>query len=142
MADIKNLFHIDVPVEKVYAAVSTIDGLRNWWTQQTNGGEKVGDTIQFRFGNYGGPDMLIKELKPNKLVVWNCTDGMQDWQGTALNFKLDTNEGKARVRFEHANWKTSDDFFAACSFTWGRYMESLRLYCETGKGKPFGVKDS
>ena len=141
MADIKNLFHIDAPVEKVYHAISTIEGLRNWWTQQTSGGEEVGDAIQFRFGSYGGPDILVKELKPNTLVIWNCIDGMQDWKGTTLSFKLDRNEGKTRVRFEHANWKTSDDFFAACSFTWGRYMESLRLYCETGKGKPFGTKN-
>jgi len=30
MADIKNLFHINAPVKKVYNAIATINGLRNW----------------------------------------------------------------------------------------------------------------
>jgi uncharacterized protein YndB with AHSA1/START domain len=141
MADIKNLFHINAPVKKVYNAIATINGLRNWWTAETTGNENIGGTLQFRFGNYGGPDMVVKELKPNKLVQWNCVDGMEDWKGTELSFILDSNEGKTRVRFAHANWKNDGDFFAACSFTWGQYMESLRQYCETGKGKPFGSKD-
>ena len=141
MADIKNLFHINAPVKKVYNAIATINGLRNWWTVETTGNENIGGMLQFRFGNYGGPDMVVKELKPNKLVQWNCVDGMEDWKGTELSFILDSNEGKTRVRFAHANWKNDGDFFAACSFTWGQYMESLRQYCETGKGKPFGSKD-
>src|SRR5215471_5444411 len=124
MADIKNLFHVNAPIEKVYNAIATIDGLSKWWTPETTGDEKVGGTIRFRFGDYGGPDMIVKELKPNESIVWSCTGGMQDWAGTTLSFTLDETEGKTRVRFEHAGWKTSGDFFAACSFTWGRYMES------------------
>jgi uncharacterized protein YndB with AHSA1/START domain len=138
MADIKNLFHINTPIEKVYNAIATINGLRNWWTVETNGDDNIGGTLQFRFGSYGGPDLIVKELKPKKRVVWYCTNGVEDWKGTKINFTLDHNEGKTRVRFTHANWKNDGDFFAACSFTWGRYMESLREYCEIGKGKPFG----
>src|SRR5689334_17044359 len=141
MADIKNLFHINAPAEQVYDAIATIHGLRNRWTVETNGDANIGGTLKFRFGSYGGPDMIVKELEPNKVVEWNCVNGMEDWVGTELSFKLDINEGKTRVRFAHTNWKNDGDFFAACSFTWGRYMESLRQYCEAGKGKPFGSKD-
>jgi hypothetical protein len=78
--------------------------------------------VHFSFGTYGGPEIIVKELEPNKVVKCNCVDGIEDWVGTELSFTLDNNEGKTRVRFAHANWKNDRDFFAACSFTWGRYM--------------------
>ena len=137
MTSIKNLFHIAAPKEKVYQAISTIDGLSNWWTVETSGEDKAGGTLQFRFGG-GGPDMKVKEMKPNESLTWECVGGPEDWIGTTLTFKLDENEGKTRVRFEHAGWKEANDFYAACSFSWGRYMESLRQYCQTGKGQAFG----
>ena len=93
--------------------------------------------IQFRFGE-GGPDMKVKELKPNASVTWECVAGPEDWLGNIFTFNLDENEGKTRVRFEQAGWKETDDFYASCSFSWGRYMESLRQYCQKGKGEAFG----
>jgi uncharacterized protein YndB with AHSA1/START domain len=138
MPVIKNLFHIDAPKEKVYEALSTIEGLSNWWTKQTNGDSTPGGTIQFRFGDYGGPDMKVKDMILNESVTWECVSGPADWIGTTFTFTLDENEGKTRVRFEHAGWKETNDFYASCSFTWGRYMESLRQYCQTGKGEAFG----
>lgn len=137
MTSIKNLFHINGPKEKVYEAISTINGLSNWWTAQTTGESKVDGIIQFRFGG-GGPDMKVKEMKQNELVTWECVAGPEDWIGNTFTFKLDENEGKTRVRFEQAGWKEANDFYASCSFSWGRYMESLRQYCQTGKGEAFG----
>jgi uncharacterized protein YndB with AHSA1/START domain len=137
MPSIKHLFHINSPQEKVYKALSTIEGLSNWWTKQTNGDTRVGGIIQFRFGEQG-PDMKVKEMRPNESVSWECVAGAEDWIGTTFTFKLDTNEGKTRVRFEQAGWKEADDFYASCSFSWGRYMESLRQFCQTGKGEAFG----
>ena len=137
MASIKNLFHIAAPKGKVYTALSTIDGLSNWWTTQTSGDSKVDGIIQFRFGE-GGPDMKVKEMKPNESVIWECVAGPEDWLGNIFTFNLDENEGKTRVRFEQAGWKEANDFYAACSFSWGRYMESLRQYCQAGKGEAFG----
>jgi uncharacterized protein YndB with AHSA1/START domain len=137
MASIKNLFHIDAPRGKVYKAISTIEGLTNWWTTQTSGESKVDGIIQFRFGE-GGPDMKVKELKTDEAVTWECVAGPADWLGNSFTFNLDENDGKTRVRFEQAGWKEANDFYAACSFTWGRYMESLRQYCQKGKGEAFG----
>ncbi len=138
MTSIKNLFHINAPVEKVYRAITTVEGLSNWWTTQTSGDANLNGTLQFRFGDFGGPDMKVKEMKPNASVTWECVGGPEDWIGTTLHFNLDENEGKTRVRFEHAGWKEANDFYASCSFSWGRYMESLRQYCQAGKGEAFG----
>ncbi|MEO7294042.1 MAG: SRPBCC domain-containing protein [Ginsengibacter sp.] len=137
MTSIKNLFHINAPKEKVYEAVSTIEGLSNWWTTETTGESKVDGVIQFRFGG-GGPGMKVTAKTPNESVSWECIAGPEDWIGTTFTFKLDENERKTRVRFEQAGWKEAKDFYASCAFSWGRYMESLRQYCQTGKGEAFG----
>lgn len=137
MTSIKNLFHINAPKEKVYSAISTIEGLSNWWTTATTGESKVDGIIQFRFGAQG-PDIKVKELIPNGSVTWECIAGAEDWIGTTFNFSLDENEGKTRVRFEQAGYKEANDFYASCAFSWGRYMESLRQYCQSGKGQAFG----
>ena len=137
MASIKNLFHINAPKEKVYAAIATLEGLSNWWTLETTGESKVDGVIHFRFGG-GGPDMKVTELKPNESITWECVGGADEWIGNIFTFKLDENDGKTRVRFEQAGWKETNDFYASCSFSWGRYMESLRQYCQTGKGEAFG----
>jgi uncharacterized protein YndB with AHSA1/START domain len=134
---IKHLFHIDAPKQKVYEALTTIKGLSNWWTVQTSGDADKDGTIQFRFGDVG-PDMKVTEATSNESVSWECIASPHGWVGNTLNFSLDENEGKTRVRFSHNGWAEENDFYAICSFTWGRYMESLRQYCQAGKGDPFG----
>ena len=138
MASIKHLFHINASKEKVLEALTTIKGLANWWTTQTTSDSKAGGIIQFRFGDMGGPDMKVKEIKPNESVSWECVSGPEDWIGHIFSFHLDTTESKTRVRFEQSGWKETDDFYASCNFSWGRYMESLRQLCQTGKGEAFG----
>ena len=137
MASIKHLFHIHASKEKVFEAISTIEGLKNWWTVQTAGSPEVVGIIEFRFGEFEN-DMKVLELKPNESLTWECVASALDWVGTKFTFHLDTNDGKTRVRFEQSGWKETGDFFAACCFSWGRYMESLRQFCQTGKGEAFG----
>jgi uncharacterized protein YndB with AHSA1/START domain len=135
---IKHLFHIDAPKQKVFEAISTINGLSNWWTVKTSGSDSLGGIIQFRFGEMGGPDMKVTEIKPVEKVSWECVESPHGWVGHKFTFMLDENDNKTRVRFSHSGWKEEDDFYAICTFTWGRYMESLRQYCQTGTGKAFG----
>jgi uncharacterized protein YndB with AHSA1/START domain len=135
---IKHLFHINAPKERVFEALATIEGLAGWWTNKVTGNASTGGVIEFRFGEYGCPDMKVKDITPNELVVWECVGGPEDWMGHIFFFHLDTNENKTRVRFEHSGWKETGDFYASCNFSWGRYMESLRQLCQTGKGEAFG----
>jgi len=137
MSEIKHLFHIAVPKEKVYEAITTIKGLSGWWTTQTTGECICGGIIRFRFGSQGN-DMKVISMKKDEWVQWECIAGPEEWVGTRLTFQLNNCEGRTRVRFEHAGWRNANDFFAGCTFTWGRYMESLRQLCQTGKGEAFG----
>lgn len=134
----KHLYHIDASKGKVFEAISTINGLSNWWTAQTAGNSEKGDFIQFNFADHGGPKMKVIEVVPNEKVVWECVESPHGWVGHTYTFLLDENEGKIRVRFSHDGFPEQDDFYAICNFSWGRYMESLRQYCQTGNGEAFG----
>ncbi|MEB3346976.1 SRPBCC domain-containing protein [Aquimarina gracilis] len=135
---IKHLFHINTSLSKVYEAISTIEGLSNWWTIQTKGNTALNETIQFDFGGTKGPTMKVIKLEPAKEIVWQCIASPHGWKDHIYTFSLDKNEGKTRVQFSHSGWKESNDFYAHCNFTWGRYLESLRQYCETGRGAASG----
>ncbi len=139
MAVIKHLFHIDAPRQKVYEALATRDGLTSWWTTNITGSSDIGNTLAFRFGNVG-PDFKVTGLNPATEVSWECTAGFDDWVGTTISFLLDENENKTRIRFSHDGWRETGDGYAACTFSWSRYLESLRQYCQTGKGASFGGK--
>lgn len=137
MASIKHLLHIDASREEVYDALTSIHGLAGWWTTQASGDTNEGGTLQFRFGQLGN-NMKVLERKKDQLVKWECVAGPPDWLGTTVSFYLDDNDNKTRVRFEHAGWQDNGDFYAACSFSWGKYLESLRQLCQTGMGEAFG----
>jgi uncharacterized protein YndB with AHSA1/START domain len=50
------------PLDDVYKALTTVEGLSGWWTSDTRGESKVGGVLQFRFGS-GGFDMKVLDLK-------------------------------------------------------------------------------
>lgn len=139
MHTIKHLFHISKSRADVFAAISTIEGLSSWWTKTTTGDTSVGGTINFLFNPPMGFQMKVMDSIAGTLIKWQCITGPPDWIGNVLTIELDENDGKTRVRFSHDGWKDANDLYAAVTFTWGRYLESLRQYCETGKGEPFGV---
>src|ERR1039457_5898501 len=73
--------------DDAYKALTTLEGLSGWWTNNTQGETKVGGVIQFRFGA-GGIDMKVLELDRNKRVLWQVVDGPAEWIGTTVGFDL------------------------------------------------------
>ena len=137
MYSIKHLFHIEADINTVYQNIATISGLKEWWTVHTYGSSKINGTITFKFPPHFVNTMKVIDLQENKLVKWKCLEGADDWIDTEFTFVIDENDHKTRLRFEHSHWRVNDDFYASCSFSWGRYLESLRQLCELGKGQPF-----
>ena len=137
MYSIKHILHINASIESVFSALTTIEGLSNWWTIQTSGNSVLEGIIEFRFGEQYFNTMKVETLVENKAVQWLCIDGHSDWINTIISFELDINDNKTRLRFIHNNWEENSDFYAHCSFSWARYLESLRQWLEKGKGHPY-----
>ena len=91
MADILHRVGIkDASPAQVYDAITTVDGLAGWWTDDTKGSSDVGGVLEFRFLP-GGFDMEVVELRPAERVTWRVVDGPEEWIGTTIDWTLREN---------------------------------------------------
>ncbi|MER7576018.1 SRPBCC domain-containing protein [Streptomyces sp. NPDC126514] len=135
MVDILHRIGVTSSPDEVYTALTTIDGLAGWWTQDTDGDSAVGGVIRFRFVP-GGFDMKVLEAEPAERVVWEVVDGPPEWIGTHVSFELKQEDDFTIVLFRHEGWKEQVEFMHHCSTKWATYLMSLKKLVETGKGDP------
>ena len=119
--------------DDVYNALTTIEGLSGWWTNDTRGESKVAGVIQFRFGARG-IDIKVLDLRPAKRVLWQVVDGPEEWLGTKVSFDIQQNDDWTIVLFKHAGWKEPVEFMHHCSTKWAVFLLSLKSLLETDKG--------
>jgi len=135
MKTILHFVEINAPVDKVYKAISTADGLSNWWTTNVSITDGV---VDFRFMPGMTPDMKITKADPNKTVHWQCIGGHDNWQGDTFSFDLMADGDTTKMKFMQ-NYATEmpDEVYGTYNFNWAYYLNSLKAYAETGKGAPF-----
>lgn len=121
--------------EKVYDALTTVDGLAGWWTDDTTSSAEVGGVLAFRFPP-GGFDMVVLELDPGKRVRWEVVDGPEEWIGTQISWDLRQDGDYTIVLFKHVGWKEPVEFMHHCSTKWATYLMSLKSLAEVGAGAP------
>jgi uncharacterized protein YndB with AHSA1/START domain len=140
---VKTIHHVvdvDAPGATIWSAITEARVLAGWWsTQVRSAGAAVGDRIEFTFAGDFNPVMQIEKVDAGTELVWRCLGGHDPWNDGAFRFQLvPLADGRTRVRFwqEYAI-ELSDDAYGTYNFNWGYYLESLRLLCTTGAGKPF-----
>ena len=140
MVNIIHRIGIKASPEKVIAALSSISGLANWWTNEVSGDTKMGGKIEFIFratnGDVKGSMLMQVEETNSNCVRWRCVDGPAEWINTEINFELSQQDDQTILLFGHKNWREAVEFTAHCSMKWATFLLSLRDYVETGKGKP------
>jgi uncharacterized protein YndB with AHSA1/START domain len=137
MADILHRIGVRTETpEKVYDALTTIDGLAGWWTTETTGSADPGGVVTFQFPPVGGFDMEVLEAVPDKRVTWRVSDGPEEWMGTTINWELRQDGEYTIVLFKHEGWREPVEFMHHCSTKWGQFLMSLKQLVETGTGAP------
>ena len=136
---ISHVFDIQAPPETVFCSLTTADGLSAWWTTKVQGDSAArGSLFQFMFRGPFNPQPRIIEIDSPILVVWKGVSGHDAWGATTIRFQLDSVDDSTIVHFWHQMGPdVSEDGFASANFNWGYYLDSLRLLCETGQGKPY-----
>jgi uncharacterized protein YndB with AHSA1/START domain len=136
MVDILHRVGVQTPTpQKVYDALTTVQGLAGWWTDDTKGNGDLGGVLEFRFPA-GGFDMEVVEQRPAEKVAWRVVDGPPEWVGTTINWDLRQDGDYTIVLFSHQGWKEPVEFMHHCSTKWGSYLMSLKSLVETGTGAP------
>ena len=87
MVDILHKVGIKSSPDDVYAALTTIEGLAGWWTDDTHGDgrRRRSAPVPLRAGGF---DMKVIELDPGKRVLWEVVDGPEEWIGTHVIWDL------------------------------------------------------
>jgi uncharacterized protein YndB with AHSA1/START domain len=159
MPNIQQAILIAAPAEKVYHAITSEEGLSEWWTPNVSAKPAINSLARFPFGDEYYKEMKIVELKADSFVKWICQKGDNQWIDTTLSFSLESGDEQSLLTrhpeirgqiqqvthaetitlliFHHDNWKDYTLMFAECSYTWGQFLRSLKLFCETGKGLPW-----
>lgn len=156
MPNIRHELLIGTPVEKIYNAIVTQEGLSAWWTPDTKAKPELNSIARFPFGPEYFKEMKITALKPSSQVKWICIKGAEEWVGTTLSFELlpgdketlsnsrpelgdqiqqqrNFDKGTLLI-FHHDDWKEYTPMFAECNYTWAQFLRSLKLLCENRQG--------
>jgi len=140
MQAIHHVFTIAASPAQVFAALTTRDGLAGWWTTDVAGSCAIGGTISFTFGGGFDPRMRVTAGETDRRVAWEFAGGHDNWEGSTFEFTLEPSSAGTLVRFwQHYGRRLSDDDFGIYNYNWGYYLDSLRLLCETGQGRPFAT---
>jgi uncharacterized protein YndB with AHSA1/START domain len=135
MPDILHNLKIQTQPERLYQAIATAEGIRNWWTRDALLDTAVGGTGEFGF--YGRRFVVkvgIDALEPQARVKWRVTNAA--WPGDVVEFNVIPEAGHMRLAFAHRGFAEADQKYASATTRWCAYLLSLKGYLETGKGSP------
>ena len=138
MPDIMHQLQIDEPIERVYQAVATAEGIRNWWTRDVALESRAGGAGEFGFyGHRFVINVRVDELVPPHRVAWSiASSGQPAFAGTTVSFDLHAQNGETTLSFAHRGFKAADGGYADATTRWGYYLLSLKRYLKTGSGMP------
>lgn len=137
MADILHDFPINAPLEQVFQAVSTPDGLDQWWTMRSRGTPALGSEYELWFGPDYDWRAVISRWSPPTELEFRMTRAAGDWMNTRVGFVLRQDGGATAVRFHHSDWPGPGEHYRISCFCWAMYLRILRRYLEAGETVPY-----
>ncbi|MBV9119964.1 MAG: SRPBCC domain-containing protein [Chloroflexi bacterium] len=138
MADIRHRVSIKAPLEDVYQAVATREGVAGWWTRTVEGDSREGGELRFFFGQpEPSATMHVRKAKANQRVEWRCIQGPEEWLDTDILFDIRPEGDETVLMFTHADWREPVEFMHHCSSRWGYFLLSLKAGLEGRQATPW-----
>ena len=131
---------IAAPRDRVVEALTTLDGLRGWWTPAVTGSTQTGGEITFGFGDERVV-MRVDRVDVPVSVVWTCLVHTKfgEWEDTTLHFELSEQaDGSTGLMFRHVGLVPELECHALCSRGWDQYLGSLAAHVVGDGGSPWG----
>lgn len=141
MESIEQINYINAPIETVYKALTSEEGLGQVWTKKLKVRPEIGFVNEFDFDEGYMTKFQIIELVDNSKIVWRCLASDKEWVGTGVSFELTENKNTTMIVLKHFDWKERTDFYRWCSYNWAMFLFSLKTYCEVDKGLPYQDRD-
>jgi len=135
MQDLMHLIKIHASPDRVYDAITTADGIRQWWTRDATIEPKIGATGEFGFnGKRFVAKVTVEEMIPASRVRWKLANGA--WPGADIEFNLKADGNDTILLFAHRGFPRADEALASATMRWGFYLLSLKRYVQKGEGSP------
>ena len=121
--------------EEVYRALTTVDGLRSFWTSDADADAREGGSL--RFGFEEAPvdlSMTVGTLAEGMSVGWTSIGPWPGWVGTEIAWTISDGAKGGDIVFAHTGWadETSDADLGVVALTWARVLLALKAYVESG----------
>jgi uncharacterized protein YndB with AHSA1/START domain len=137
MPDILQDFLIAAPIEQVYAAIATAEGLEQWWTKTSAGVPQVGRQYELGFGpDYEWRAIVTRADAPRRFEL-QMSVADRDWTGTRVAFDLSPSATGTQVRFSHRDWPEANEHYRISCHCWAMYLRLLRRHLEAGETVPY-----
>lgn len=103
------------------------------------------DEFTVRFGS-SHKTMLVVGVIQDIRVVWECLDAVIDlpeldnkseWEGTRMGWTIDEEDSYTNLTLMHVGLTPELECYKLCEQGWNTYIQSLKLYLETGNGNPY-----
>ena len=140
MADIFHDFPIKAPLDQVFRAVSTAEGLATWWTLQSSGTPQDGAEYELGFGPGFEWRARVTRFEPDAEFEVEMLHADTDWTGTRVGIRLEPRGCGTWVRFSHCGWPAANDHFRVSSHCWALYLRVLRRSLEHGESVPYDAR--
>lgn len=142
MTDIRHEITTKSSTNDVFTALTSAEGLRGWWSRDSDIGQGVGAEHELRFAKEDRNVAMrfrVEALEPGTLVRWQCTDnGNPIWVGTTLEWRVRPTTEGSTVVFEHRGFSQADGPpYAMTVEGWKHFTSSLQRYLDTGAGEPW-----
>ena len=137
MARIVFELEIAAPAKHVADALTTEQGIAGWWTDNVSLPDGPGATMTLGFPIAPLPFRLRVDEAGERRVAWTSIgDFPPHWAGTEVIWTLTPAQESTTVHFAHDRWASDEGPFASSAMTWGRLMDSLKRFAETGTTAP------
>lgn len=137
---------INATPQTIFKAITTKKGYQGWWAVVCDVNCKLNQQSSIRFEKEDlTEEMIFKtiEVRENEKLVWLClaNNVFPSWVNTTLTFEIKRNGNKSNFTFTQTsadkNWKKHPDYNGSLA-GWNFFFDSLKNYCETGEGEPWG----
>ena len=138
MVDIRHRVGVAATPRRVYEALTTTEGLAEWWTQDVEGDPNLGGQLLFYFGTSDPSAVMeVVDLSPSHRVGWLCVKGPDEWVGTNVAFELEGSGDETVLLFTHADWREPVAFLHHCSTKWAYFLLGLKARLEGGQATAY-----
>ena len=128
---------INAPATAIVEALDTETGIAGWWTPTVRFAGGPGSVMKPSFAPAPVPFELTVDEVSGSTVRWSSSGAFPPhWADTTITWTLTPDQSGTLVHFSHDGWAGDDGPFPSSALTWGRLMDSLKQYVETGTGTP------